>query len=130
MLKAEPSSSDSSSDTASSSDISSCDSDRDSDSPDDSRDRRSYRRSSIPRRESGGISPAADEMTVGRHLLRSVTIGTRHAADAMIVGPHLALAGTTIDATTDEAVLAVIVASHTPAWRIVGATTRSRGATS
>ena len=42
----------------------------------------------------GGISPAADQMTIGRHLLRPVTVGTRHA-----VGPHLALAETMTDAT-------------------------------
>ena len=49
-----------------------------------------------------GISPAADEMTVGRHLLRPVTVGNRYAA-----GPHLALSETTTDATTSEAVPAV-----------------------
>jgi hypothetical protein len=61
-----------------------------------------------------GISPAADEMTVGRHLHCLATVGTRHTADAMIAGRHLhlALAETAVDATTVEVVTAVIVASH------------------
>ena len=36
----------------------------------------------------GRIPPAADEITVGRHLHRPIAVGTRHAADAMIAGPH------------------------------------------
>jgi len=62
----------------------------------------------------GGILPAVDEMTARRHLHRPVTVRTRHAADAMIAGPHrdLALAETTIDASSTEVVKAVIVASH------------------
>jgi hypothetical protein len=60
----------------------------------------------------GGISPAADEMTAGRHLHLPVTIGTCHAADAAMAAPHptrrhLALSETTIDTTTVEVVAAV-----------------------
>ena len=79
----------------------------------------------------GGIHPAADEMTVGRHHHRLVTVETRHGADVTIAGPHrhLALAETTIDGTTVEVVTAVIVASRRPPppGGIVGAATRSRG---
>ena len=79
----------------------------------------------------GGIHPAADEMTVERHLHHLVTVGTRHGADATIAGRrlHLALAETTIDGMTVEVVTAVIVASRRPLLPggIVGAATRSRG---
>jgi len=80
----------------------------------------------------GGIPLDADEMTVGRHLRRPVTVGTRHGADAMIAGRrrHLALAETTIDAPTVGVVTGVIVASHHPhplPGGIVGAATRFRG---
>ena len=75
----------------------------------------------------GRIHPAADEMTVGRHLHRPVTARTRHGADTMIAGRylHLALAET----TTVEVVTAVLVASHhlPPPGSIAGAAIRSRG---
>jgi hypothetical protein len=78
-----------------------------------------------------GILPAAGEMTVGRHLRRLVTAGTRHAADVMIAGRHLhlGLAETTIARSTVEVVMAVFVASRhpPPPGGIVGAATRSRG---
>ena len=50
----------------------------------------------------GGILPAADEMTVGRHLHRLATGGNRHATDATIAGQHLhlALAETTVEVVT------------------------------
>ena len=74
----------------------------------------------------GGILPAADEMTVGRHLHRLVTGGTCHGTDATIAGQHLHLA---LAETTVEVVTGVIVANHQrpPPGGIVGAATRSRG---
>ena len=78
-----------------------------------------------------GTLPAADAMTVGRHLHRLVTVWTRHGADATIAGRHLhlGLAETTIDGTTVEVATAVLVASRhlPPPDGIVGAATRSRG---
>jgi len=70
-----------------------------------------------PRRvNTGGIPPVADEMRVGRHLHRPVTVRTRHGGDAMTAGRHLhlGLAETTIDGTTVEVVTGVIVVSHHP----------------
>jgi len=83
-----------------------------------------------PRRvNTGGIPLVADEVTVGRHLHRPVTVVTRHDADAMTAGPrrHLAFADTTIDAPTVEVVTGVIAASHhPPLGGIVGAASRYR----
>jgi len=80
----------------------------------------------------GGIPPAVGEMTVGHHLHRPVTVGTRcRHAGAITAGRHrhyLVLAGTMIDATTAAAVMAEIVASRRPSdIVIVSAATRSRG---
>jgi len=125
MLEAESSSSDSSLDADSSSEIFSSDSDSESDSSDDSRDRRSYRRSSTPPVNTDGIPPGADEMTVGRHLHRPITVVTRHGVDAMTAGRHLHLA---LAETTVEVVMGVIVAGHhPPPGGIVGTATRSQG---
>jgi len=54
----------------------------------------------------GGIPLVADEVTVGRHLHRLVTVGTRHGADAMTASlhRHLSLAETTIGPHTVEVV--------------------------
>jgi len=72
----------------------------------------------------GGVPPAADEMTVGHYLHRPVTADSRHVTDAMIAGRHrhLALAEPMV-----EVVTAVFVASLTPPGGIVGAASRSRG---
>jgi len=80
--------------------------------------------------DAGRILLIADEMTVGRHPHRLVTVVTRHDADTMTASlhRHLSLAETTIDAPTVEVVTVVIVASHHPLLGgIVGAATRSRG---
>ena len=54
----------------------------------------------------GGIPLIADEVTVGRHLHRLVTVGTCHGADVMTASPHrhLSLAETMISPHTVEVV--------------------------
>ena len=54
----------------------------------------------------GGIPLVADEVTVGRHLHRLITVGTRHGADAMTASPHrhLSLTEMTISPHTVEVV--------------------------
>jgi len=46
----------------------------------------------------GGIPLVVDEVTVGRHLHRLITVGTCHGTDAMTASPycHLSLAEMTI----------------------------------
>ena len=80
----------------------------------------------------GEISPAADEMTVGRHLHLSVTVGTRHAADVMIAGPHRHEPPPRSLRDNDRcddgrSGCGRIVASHPPPGGVVGATTWSLG---
>jgi hypothetical protein len=82
----------------------------------------------------GWIPPAAGEMTVGHHLRRPVTVGTRrpYDASATTVGRHRrrrhpALAGTMIDATTAAVVMAETVASRPGNIVSVSAATRFRG---